>query len=188
MTMVTDDDPAESEAEPLPTKRITPIKSAKRSAESEIPNPPSRFKIRTSNSTNIDEECNEYEVEIIHMKDEPEDKNPPPVLINPCDVPITLTSEELTDNISKLLNLLVDEQTLSELGWPGVECEAVLAEVIAQCGQTPADRITCPDYETVMRENAKLLFTTVISNDSIKSLLNNHSVDEVILHVLKLAS
>lgn len=39
-----------------------------------------------------------------------------------------------------------------------------------------------------MRENAKLLFTAVIDNDSIKQLLNNHSVDEVIVHVLKLAS
>lgn len=124
------------------------------------------------------------------MKDEPEDKNPPPPMptANPCDVPIMLTADELTDNISKLLNLLVDEQTLTELGWPVVDCEAVLADVIAQCGQAPADRSTCPDYETVMRENAKLLFTTVISNDSIKSLLNNHSVDEVILHVLKLAT
>lgn len=97
-----------------------------------------------------------------------------------------LTEKTLSENIGQLLNLLIDEQTLSALGWPTAKCEDVLSSVIEQCGQTPADYTTCPDYETKMRENAKLLFTTVIDNDSIKSLLNNHSVDEVILHVLKL--
>lgn len=186
MTMVTDDDPHEPESTPAQPRTV------KRPADTtDTPSHPNRFKIRTSNSTNADDDdCNEYEVEIIHVKDEPEDRNPPPpgFAVNPCDVPIILSSDELTENITKLLNLLVDEATLAELGWPSVECEAVLADVIAQCGQTPADRSTCPDYETVMRENTKLLFTTVINNDSIKSLLNNHSVDEVILHVLKLAS
>lgn len=173
------------------------------SPETELDSPPSKdkaVKLSVSKPTNtrfkvtapkpnprqVDGECREYEVEIIGVKDEPEDNLAN--VVNPCDVPITLSAEELTDNITQLLSLLVDEQTLGELGWPDVACETVLADVIAQCGQTPADRTTCPDYETVMRENAKLLFTSVISNDSIKSLLNNHSVDEVILHVLKLAS
>lgn len=66
--------------------------------------------------------------------------------------------------------------------------EKNLESIFFQGGQSPADYSTCPDYATKMRENAKLLFTAVIDNDSIKQLLNNHSVDEVIVHVLKLAS
>jgi KRAB domain-containing zinc finger protein len=43
------------------------------------------------------------------------------------------------------------------------------------------------DYIGRMRENAKLLFTVVIDDEAVKSLLNNQTVDEVILHVLRLA-
>lgn len=35
-----------------------------------------------------------------------------------------------------------------------------------------------------MREYVKLLFTVVIHNDSIKELLNNYPIDEVIEYVL----
>lgn len=38
-----------------------------------------------------------------------------------------------------------------------------------------------------MRENVKLLFTVVVDNDSIKTLLNNHTIDEVMRQVLKMA-
>lgn len=39
-----------------------------------------------------------------------------------------------------------------------------------------------------IRENAKLLFTSVIDDATITTLLNNRTVDEVILHVLKLSN
>lgn len=40
------------------------------------------------------------------------------------------------------------------------------------------------DYATRMREYVKLLFTVVIHNESIKLLLNNYPIDEVIEYVL----
>lgn len=40
------------------------------------------------------------------------------------------------------------------------------------------------DYGTRMREYTKLLFTVVLRNNSIKELLNNYQVDEVIDFVL----
>lgn len=100
---------------------------------------------------------------------------------------INFTDDELTEKVRQLLNLLVDDDTLTEFGWPEKSVEDVLSLVIEQCGDYPADYTTCPDYATKIRENTKLLFTTVIDNDSIKELLNNQTIDEVILHVLKTA-
>lgn len=143
-------------------------------------------------------EDDEYEVELIPMKEEDDNEQQP--LVNSSndgaattadtveELPSGLNTDQLTAHIGKLLALLVDEQTLAGLGWPAASCEHVLSGVIKQCGLRPADTVTCPDYVSVMRENAKMLFTSVISNDSIRSLLNNHTVDEVILHVLKMAN
>ncbi|XP_037051690.1 protein suppressor of hairy wing [Bradysia coprophila] len=100
---------------------------------------------------------------------------------------IHFSDGELTEKVKQLLNLLVDDDTLAELGWPEKSVEDVLSSVIEQCDQTPADYTTCPDYATKIRENTKLLFTTVIDTDAIKELLNNQTIDEVILHVLKTA-
>lgn len=100
---------------------------------------------------------------------------------------INFTDNELTEKVRQLLDLLVDDDTLAEFGWPEKSVEDVLSLVIEQCDQVPADYATCPDYATKIRENTKLLFTTVIDNDSIKELLNNQTIDEVILHVLKTA-
>lgn len=44
-----------------------------------------------------------------------------------------LSDADLTDNVCRLLNYLVDEPTLTGLGWPSVGCEDVLSEVIQQC-------------------------------------------------------
>lgn len=100
---------------------------------------------------------------------------------------INFTDDELTEKVRQLLNLLVDDDMLTEFGWPEKSVEDVLSLVIEQCGDYPADYTTCPDYATKIRENTKLLFTTVVDNDSIKELLNNQTIDEVILHVLKTA-
>lgn len=100
---------------------------------------------------------------------------------------VHFSDNELTEKVKQLLNLLVDDDTLAELGWPEKSVEDVLSSVIEQCDQTPADYSTCPDYATKIRENTKLLFTTVIDTDGIKELLNNQTIDEVILHVLKTA-
>ncbi|KAK5648329.1 hypothetical protein RI129_003221 [Pyrocoelia pectoralis] len=92
----------------------------------------------------------------------------------------------LTDSIKELLNLLVDEDTLESFGWPDTPVDKLLDAVIKRCGHKPASEEDF-DYIGRMRENAKLLFTVVIDDEAVKSLLNNQTVDEVILHVLKLA-
>ncbi|XP_022913833.1 zinc finger protein 436-like [Onthophagus taurus] len=92
----------------------------------------------------------------------------------------------LTDSIKELLGLLVDESTLKDFGWPDTPVDKMLDSVIRRCGHKPASKEDF-DYIGRMRENAKLLFTVVIDDDTIKSLLNNQTVDEVILHVLRLA-
>ncbi len=55
-----------------------------------------------------------------------------------------------------------------------------------RCGHAPATADDLP-FPDCLRENAKLLFTVVIDDSAVKTLLNNQTVDEVILHVLKLA-
>lgn len=39
-----------------------------------------------------------------------------------------------------------------------------------------------------LRENIKLLFTVVIEDDTVKSLLTTKTVDDVILHVLEISN
>lgn len=58
--------------------------------------------------------------------------------------------------------------------------------IFRRCGHAPATADDLP-YPDCLRENAKLLFTVVIDDSAVKTLLNNQTVDEVILHVLKLA-
>lgn len=100
---------------------------------------------------------------------------------------IFMDDETLKTSVAQLLGIVVDEETLKKFGWPNESIEHVLSSVIEHCGQVPADYDSCSDYTTKMRENVKLLFTTVIDNELIKSMLNNNTIDEVINHVLKLA-
>lgn len=92
----------------------------------------------------------------------------------------------LTDSIKELLSLLVDDECLKAFGWPDAPVDKLLDSVIKRCGQTPASEEDF-DYLGRLRENVKLLFTVVIDDAAVKSLLNNQTVDEVIMHVLKLA-
>ncbi|KAI8123113.1 protein suppressor of hairy wing [Lucilia cuprina] len=100
-----------------------------------------------------------------------------------------LSEEELKlkDNVSKLLDMLVDGFTLKKFGWPDISEETVLCKVIENCGHDlTKDQYNYSgwDYASRMREYVKLLFTVVIHNDSIKELLNNYPIDEVIEYVL----
>lgn len=92
----------------------------------------------------------------------------------------------LTESIKELLTLLVDDECLTEFGYPDAPVDRVLDCVIKRCGHQPASEEDF-DYIGRIRENAKLLFTVVIDDDAVKELLNNQTVDEVILHVLRLA-
>ncbi|CAG9768583.1 unnamed protein product [Ceutorhynchus assimilis] len=98
----------------------------------------------------------------------------------------TIVWNELTftDSIKELLELLVDEDCLEEFGHPETPVDRVLDSVIRRCGYIPATQC---DYLTKMRENAKLLFAVVIDDETAKDLLEEHTVDEIILHLLKLA-
>lgn len=97
-----------------------------------------------------------------------------------------LSDAELVDSIKQLLGLLVEAPTLDKLGWPDTSVDELLESVIKRCGQEPTSH---EDYSFSdrLRENCKLFFTVVIDDSTIKSLLNNQTVDEVIQHVLKLA-
>jgi KRAB domain-containing zinc finger protein len=92
----------------------------------------------------------------------------------------------LTESIKELLTILVDEACLQDFGFPDAPVDKILDSVIKRCGHKPASEEDF-DYIGRMRENAKLLFTVVIDDEAVKSLLNNQTVDEVILHVLRLA-
>lgn len=103
--------------------------------------------------------------------------------------PIQLNEEDmkLKENVRKLLDMLVDNKTLKKFGWPANTEENVLCRVIENCGYNltkDAETYRECDYATRMREYVKLLFTVVIHNDSIKELLNNYPIDEVVEYVL----
>ncbi|XP_058813308.1 protein suppressor of hairy wing [Topomyia yanbarensis] len=100
-------------------------------------------------------------------------------------VPIFLSDAVLKDKISELLCLLIEEDTLVEIGWPTAPVEDVLSSVIRRCGHKPARNEEAGDSTTRMRENTKILFALTMDDANIKSLLNNHTVDEVIMNVLK---
>lgn len=100
---------------------------------------------------------------------------------------LSMDDEKLRTRIAELLKLVVDEEVLSKFGYPTVDVDAVLTSVLHECDQKPVDITSCADIGTKLRENVKLLFTTVIGDDSIKQMLNNHTVDEVINHVIALA-
>ncbi|XP_075145738.1 suppressor of Hairy wing [Haematobia irritans] len=94
---------------------------------------------------------------------------------------------KLKDNVCKLLDMLVDSVTLKKFGWPDISEETVLCKVIENCGHdlsTDQHNYQDWDYASRMREYVKLLFTVVIHNESIKELLNNYPIDEVIEYVL----
>lgn len=133
-----------------------------------------------SNEDDVETTDEVYDVdvddEIIKTKDEPNEINT---------VSDTMNDSELSKNITKMLEILVGTDTLKSFGWPNESIELVLSLLIKQCGQLPNDSDSCDDFGTIMRENTKLLFSSVLDDDSLKTMLNNHTVDEVILHVIK---
>lgn len=100
---------------------------------------------------------------------------------------VRMADIELKDKIAQLLKTVVDEDVLEKFGYPKTSIEHVLVSVIKQCGQVPVDNSTCQDPSSKLRENVKLLFTSVIDDETIKEMLNNHTIDEVINYVIKLS-
>lgn len=121
------------------------------------------------------------------LAEEEEEAAAPFAFVTPPEgTPKVLTETKLVEAIKELLTLLVDEPTLESFGWPDAPIDKLLESVIKRCGHNPVDAEQYEYYER-LRENSKLLFTVVIDDNAVKSLLNNQTVDEVILHVLKLA-
>lgn len=158
----------------------------------EDPNNPNTYKIICTDNTddivdsNYEIQANDETVlEIYEFQDDDECiKSEAGVKAIPS---IQLTDDELKENISKLLKTVVDENILKKFGYLKSPIDKVLSSVIKQCGQLPVDNTTCPDSSSKLRENLKLLFTSVIDDDSIKEMLNNHTIDEVVCHVVKLS-
>lgn len=96
------------------------------------------------------------------------------------------TDETFTANLRKLLTILIDEHTLCNFGWPNRPIDKILELLIIRCGSAPVvdDRM---EYIDRLRENTKLLFTGIINDDALETLLNNNTVDEVVNFVLKLS-
>lgn len=135
------------------------------------------------------------EYEIIVYKDDYEDTEPTktaPTRVEMEDEeecePIFLDDKLLTKRIQELLEIVIEESLLKELGYGTKPIDEVLCSVLEQCSRTPirsSDGVH--DDSTRMRENTKLLFSMVMDEDHIKSLLNNYTVDEVITIVLKMS-
>lgn len=120
----------------------------------------------------------EVEFEVVPMKaDEEEDG-----------APIFLDDELLKARIAELLQVVIEESLLKELGFGKKPIDEVLSAVLEQCSRKPIKREdACEDDSTCMRENTKQLFSMVLDEDHIKELLNNYTVDEVITIVLRMS-
>jgi KRAB domain-containing zinc finger protein len=135
------------------------------------------------------------EIEIIVYNDEyikPEDNVGTPIEYveeeeEECE-PIFLDDDLLKKRIQELLEIVIEESLLKELGYLKKPIDEVLCSVLEQCSRTPIRKSDgVEDDSTRMRENTKQLFSMVLDEDHIKSLLNNYTVDEVITIVLKMA-
>lgn len=104
------------------------------------------------------------------------------------DAPIFLDDQLLKERISELLQIVIEQSLLKELGFGKKPIDEVLCSVLEQCSRSPLKKGDGNDDDsTRMRENTKQLFSMVLDEDHIKSLLNNYTVDEVITIVLRMA-
>lgn len=120
-----------------------------------------------------------FEVGVETKKDEEDDE---------YGAPIFLDDKLLMDRISELLQIVIEEGLLKELGFGTKPVDEVLCSVLEQCSRKPLKKGDGEnDDSTRMRENTKQLFSMVLDEDHIKSLLNNYTVDEVITIVLRMS-
>lgn len=146
-------------------------------------------------NTKIINNLNEHEeIEIIYYKEE---SQPPEEVYEVLNLkgdddedgaPIFLDDKLLIKRIAELLQIVIEEGLLKELGFGKKPIDDVLCAVLEQCSRTPLKKDECDDDDsTRMRENTKQLFAMVLDEDHIKSLLNNYTVDEVITIVLRMS-
>ena len=63
----------------------------------------------------------------------------------------------------------------------------VLEAVIRRCGCEPLTAESDLSLPDRLRGNVKLLFNAVIEDENVKELLTTQTVDEVIMHVIKIS-
>lgn len=100
---------------------------------------------------------------------------------------IFLKDDDLKRKVAELLEVVIEDCILKKMGYGVKPIEEVLASVIRQCSHTPLEMDDDEDESTIIRENVKRLFSLVLNEDHIKSLLNNYTVDEALLIVLKMS-
>lgn len=102
--------------------------------------------------------------------------------------PIFLNDSLLKQRISELLQIVIEQSLLKELGFGKKPIDEVLCSVLEKCSRSPFRKEDGDeDDSTRMRENTKQLFSMVLDEEHIKTLLNNYTVDEVITIVLRMA-
>ncbi|XP_045537784.1 oocyte zinc finger protein XlCOF6 [Papilio machaon] len=94
-----------------------------------------------------------------------------------------MSEEELAESLKKLLSQLIDKDTLDIFGWPDEPVDTVLEKVIEQCGARAADRDKWTRVQR-LRENTKHLFVYVIDDKNIARMLDTHTIDQIIKHIL----
>ena len=99
---------------------------------------------------------------------------------------ISLMDEEFNETLKKLLKILVDDQTLRTInGWPSLGSKEILEFLIKKCGHNTINAIVNDQLDECDRLRANLnLFFTIIDDEAVKRLLNNHSIDEVLVYLI----
>lgn len=96
-----------------------------------------------------------------------------------------LSELELGTAIEELLLTLMEESTLRKLGWPDIPTGELLEALIRQCGCSPAQNLGTTIER--LRENCRVLFTTVLEDQVVKRLFGDlKTVDGVLERVLQL--
>ncbi|XP_012285238.1 oocyte zinc finger protein XlCOF6 [Orussus abietinus] len=99
----------------------------------------------------------------------------------------TLSTDQLLKSIVDLLVMLIEEDTLQMFGWPDAPIQDVLEAVIRRCGHQPLTSDSDMPFADRLRHNVKLLFAAVVDDETVKSLLTTQTVDEVMMHILRLS-
>lgn len=95
-----------------------------------------------------------------------------------------MSEDELSENLEKLISQLIDKETLTLFGWPTESVDVILEKVIEQCGAKPANREKWTRVQC-LRENTKHLFLYVIEDKNIARMLDTHTIDQIVTHILK---
>ncbi|CAH0400526.1 unnamed protein product [Chilo suppressalis] len=94
-----------------------------------------------------------------------------------------MSEENLEESLKLLLQRLVDEEVLAEFGWPDESVDTVLEKVIEHCGARAADKTRWTRVQR-LRENTKHLFLYAIEDKNIARMLDTHTIDQVVQHIL----